>query len=332
VREKIRIGVLGGGLMGLRHARVLAGMPGVRLAGVADRDHAARQRAARVFGVPAAASLDQLLEHDPHAVIVALPDNAHRQATLEALGQGLAVLVEKPLAMNVDDAAAIVDAARGRLLMVGHLLRFDPRYLAARRRVEAGELGDLLHAYARRNSAAGAAIRYNGSTRLPWHVSIHDLDILRWVTGREVVTVHAHGVSRAFASVGQLDTLQALLTLDDGSTAVVESCWALPRHLGSAIDSRLEITGTEGMLEVTGFVQGLMVADRTTVTYPDTTRYAEYDDGAGGGILAAELAHFVRCVERETAPLIAPEEGLAAVRLAAAVERSLELDKEVRVG
>ncbi|MFZ0217852.1 MAG: Gfo/Idh/MocA family oxidoreductase [Candidatus Dormiibacterota bacterium] len=328
---RIRIGVVGAGLMGLRHARVLASMPGVELAGVVDTDEAARQRAVRSLGVAATSSLAQLAASNPQAVVVALPDDAHREVTLEALDRGLAVLVEKPLATSVEDAEAIVKAARGRLLMVGHLLRFDPRYLGARRRVQAGELGGLLHTYARRNSASGATLRYGATTRLPWHVSIHDLDALRWVTGREVVTMRAHGVSRVFARLEQLDSLQALLRLDDGSTAVIESCWALPAHLGSAIDSRLEVAGTQGMLEVTGFEQGLFVADRSSSTYPDTTRYAEYEDGAGGGILAAELAHFVRCIDRGVPPSVAPEDGLAAVRLAAALEQSLREDREVRL-
>ena len=331
---RVRIAVIGLGLMGTRFAHVLAGMPGTDLAAVIDTSEEARRRAEAEFGVPGAAAVTDL---DPggvgsvDGVVIALPDNAHRAATVQALERGLAVLVEKPLATDLDDAEAIVAAGRGRMLMVGHLLRFDPRYLEARRRVQQGGIGDLVHAYARRNSAIGSAARYGTTTRLPFHVSVHDLDLLRWVTGREVVAVRAHGTSRALAAYGHLDSLQALLFLDDGSSAVVESCWVLPRHLGPAIDARLEVTGTAGTLEVTGFAQGLMVADEAGIAFPDTTRYARYDDGAGGGLLAAEVAHFVRCVERRQPPAVAPAEGLAAVRIAAAIEQSLESDKEIRL-
>jgi predicted dehydrogenase len=319
------------GLMGTRDAHVLAGMPGVDLAAVIDTSDEARRRAEAEFGVPGAASVADLDPDDLDGVVIALPDNAHRTTAVRALERGLAVLVEKPLATDLADAEAIVAAGRDRLLMVGHMLRFDPRYLEARRRVQRGAIGELVHVYARRNSAAGSAVRYGSTTRLPYHVTVHDLDLVRWVTGREVVGVRAHGTSRMLAAHGHLDSLQALLFLDDGSSAVVESCWVLPRHLGSAIDSRLEVTGTGGTLEVSGFAQGLIVADGTGITYPDTTRYAQYDDGAGGGILAAELAHFVRCIERGQPPAVAPAEGLAAVRIAAAIERSLESDKEIRL-
>jgi predicted dehydrogenase len=265
------------------------------------------------------------------------------------------VLVEKPLATTVEEAQAIVRAARGRLLMVGHLLRFDPRYLEARRRVAGGGLGEVLHAYARRNSAAGAVDRYGGTTSLPWHVSIHPgaptkssapaaglvgaagdfvgwgLDLLRWVTGSEICSITALGTSRRFRAQGQLDSLQALLTLDCGASAVVESCWALRGHVSPAIDARLEVVGTEGMLEVSGFDQGLVVADRHGLGYPDTTRYAEHEDGAGGGILAAELAHFVRCIERGRPPVVDPHDALVAVGAAAATERAVRTGAAVRL-
>lgn len=330
MREPVRLAVIGAGLMGTRDARILASMPGVHLAGVVDLDAVARARAADEFEAPTAATLDAL-GVDLDGVVITLPDNAHRDVAVHALERDLAVLVEKPLATNVDDAEAIVTAGSGRLLMVGHMLRFDPRYVVARRRVADGDLGDLLHIYARRNSAAGSALRYGTSTRLPYHVSIHDLDLLRWVTGREVVSVQANGVSRVLADHGHLDSLQALLRLDDGSSAVVESCWTLPKHLGSAIDSRMEVTGTGGMLEVSGFAQGLTVATELGLDYPDTTRYIQYVDGSAGGILAAELAHFARCIERGTPPAVAPEEGLAAVRLAVAVEQSLQTDSEIHL-
>lgn len=328
--EAIRLAVIGAGLMGARDARILAGMPGVRLAGVVDLNAEVGSRLGQTYGVPTATTLDELAV-DLDGVVIALPDNAHRDVTVDALDRDLAVLVEKPLATSVEDAEAIVAAGRGRLLMVGHLLRFDPRYLVARRRVQDGDLGDLLHVYARRNSAAGSAVRYGASTSLAYHVSIHDLDLLRWVTGREVVSIRANSVSRVLVGNGHLDSLQALLRLDDGSSAVVESCWMLPQHLGSAIDSRLEVTGTDGMLEVSGFAQGLTLATRSGLSYPDTTRYAEYEDGSAGGILAAELAHFARCIERQIPPAVAPEEGLAAVRLAAALERSLQEDVEIQL-
>jgi predicted dehydrogenase len=190
------------------------------------------------FGVPVHGDLEGLLRAGVQGAVVALPDDAHREPAVALLEAGAAVLVEKPLATTVEDAEAILGAARGRLLMVGHVLRFDPRYLEARRRVAGGALGDVLHAYARRNSAAGAAHRYGTTTRLPWHVSIHDLDLVRWVTGREICEVTARGTSRRFRDASHLDSLQALLTRQGGSPAVVESCWALPAHVGPAIDSR----------------------------------------------------------------------------------------------
>jgi predicted dehydrogenase len=328
----VRVAVVGGGLMGLRHARVLRGFPGVELVAVVDRAEVARQRVASELGVTAPAGLDDLWTCQPDAVVVALPDDAHVEAALAVLERGLPVLVEKPLATSVDDAVRIWRAARGTLLMVGHLLRFDARYLRARRLVASGELGDVLHVYARRNSAAGAGQRYGGSTRLMWHVSIHDIDLVRWVTGRQIVAVTARGVSRGVAGQGQLDSLVALLELDGGGVAGLESCWALPGIYRDGIDARLEVVGTRGALEVQGLEQGLAVVVGDARWHPDTTRYVEHDDGAGGGILAAELAHFVRCVTLGVPCVIDPGDALAAVRVAAAIEAAVETGLRIPVG
>jgi predicted dehydrogenase len=327
----LRVAVIGGGLMGMRHARVLRGMPGVELAAVVDRAEEARRLVAAELGVPAMAGLDELWQHRPEAVVVSLPDDSHVEAALAALERGLPVLVEKPLATSVEDAERIVRAARGGLLMVGHLLRFDGRYLRARRLVADGQLGAVLHVYARRNSAVGAARRYGRSTRLTWHVSIHDIDLIRWVTGREVVAVTARGVSRGVAGRGHLDSLLALLELEDGAAAALESCWALPRVYRDGIDARLEVVGTQGAFEVEGLAQGLTVVSGDERWHPDTTRYVEHEDGAGGGILAAELAHFVRCVTGAARCLIDPQDAVAAVRVATAIERAIETGQRVPV-
>ncbi len=324
--KTITVGVIGAGLMGLRHAAIYDAMPGVRLAGVIDTDAAARHRATTGFGVPAHDRIENLLAHPGlDAVSICLPDTLHSAATLAALAVGLHVLLEKPLAMSVTEGEQIRDAARraGSIFMVGHLLRFDPRYDQARQAVQRGQIGAVAHVYARRNSAIGAAARYGGAVRLPWHVSIHDIDLVRWITGREFVQVTAHASDRRLGAIGHLDSLLALLRLDDGTPCVVESCWVLPAHFKSGIDAQLEVVGTEGVIEVTGLEQGLRVADRAGMQYPDTMRYVESDGGTPGGILKTELEHFIACIRNGRAPLVTAEDGLAAVRVAAAIDEAV---------
>lgn len=322
----ITVGVVGMGLMGERHAAIYRQLPGVRLAGVVDIDPKVRALVHARLGVASYQDLrDFLAVQGLDAVSICLPDNLHRDATLEAFDAGLHVLLEKPLATTVSDGERLVQAAgcTDRVFMVGHLLRFDPRYDLARQHVRRGDVGQLAHVYARRNSALGSAQRYGSATRLTWHVAVHDVDLVRWISGREVVRVTAHASDRRLHEAGHLDSMLALLVLDDGTPCVVESCWILPPHFKSGIDAQLEIVGTDGVIEVTGLEQGLRVANATGLWQPDTMRFVEHADGRVGGVLKTELEHFVACIRTGQAPLVTGEDGLAALRVTEAMEASI---------
>lgn len=153
----LRTAVLGLGLMGHRHGAALAANPTAELAAGVDLSGDARDRFAAAFGVPTVAELDELRPGDIDAVVVSLPDALHRAPTVRALEAGWHVLVEKPLATTLDDAHAIVDAARraGTVVMVGHTLRFDPRYRERAR--PCGRVGSVTSRSAMRGATARSA-------------------------------------------------------------------------------------------------------------------------------------------------------------------------------
>jgi UDP-N-acetylglucosamine 3-dehydrogenase len=328
----IRVGVIGAGLMGLRHGLAYRSLADVQLVGFADSNPEVQQRVSARFGVPCSADWRDLLAAGGlDAVSICLPDNLHLDASLAALDAGVAVLLEKPIAADIEQAETIAAKATGRLLMVGHLLRFDPRYQEARRALADGRLGDLVHLTTRRLSAHGAAARYGKSTSLVWHVAIHDIDLVQWVGGRRIVEVTALGVSRRLADLGHFDSVLVLARLEDDTPCTMECSWVLPRYFGSGLDAAMAIVGTEGRAEVHGLDQGLRIADRNALQFPDTMRWVEHEDGSAGGFLAAEVAHFIRCVRNGTGPAVAVEDAVAAVRVAAAIERSLAEKRTVPV-
>lgn len=328
---KLRTAVLGLGLMGHRHAAALAANRDAELVAGIDLDPDARNRFTEAFGVPTAGALDDMTGLD--AVIVSLPDSAHRAPVVRALEAGLHVLVEKPLATTLEDADAIVDAAEraGTVVMVGHTLRFDPRYRGARTAVREGRVGDVALCYARRNSAFGAALRYGGTTALPWHVSIHDVDAAVWVTGHRVADVTARATDNRLRDHGHLDALGALLTLDNGAPLLLESAWVLPPHLRSGIDSRLEVVGSTGSVEVHGLDEGLRVADASGWEHPDVLRW-QAEGGAGPtGALVDEVAHFVGAATGRFPLELHLADALHAVEAVAALEESLRTGRTVTV-
>lgn len=329
----LRVAVVGAGLMGGRHAHAYRSIPGVALTAMADSDPAVCAQMERLHGVPCQLDWRAALDAPGlHAVSICLPDDAHLAATEAALERGLAVLLEKPVATSLADAARIEQLSRGRTLLVGHLLRFDPRYQAARRALRSGRIGDIVHLKARRNSAIGAAARYRNTTSLVWHLGVHDIDLMQWFTGRRITEVTAHGVSKRLAEFGHYDSVLALGRFDDGTPFTMELSWVLPAHAGPGLDAGLDLLGTAGRIEVHGLDQGLRVSDEASLSYPDTTRWVEYDDGTAGGILLAEIAHFVRAV-REGLPVDVPVgDAVAAVRVAHAIELALRSGRPTQVG
>jgi len=292
---------------------------------------AARARAQEVFGVAAFADFRDLLALPGiEAVSICLPDNLHREAALGTLAAGKHLLLEKPLAMCVEEGEEICQAAArsGCHVMVGHLLRFDPRYALAREAFQSGRLGELVHVYARRNSAVLGPTRYGPNVSLAWHVTVHDIDLIRWITGEEVVRVTAEGSARVLARAGQTDSLAALLKLASGAFAVVESCWVLPEAYGSGLDAQLEIVGTHGVLEVKGLDQGLRIADTNGWTYPDTMRHARYG-GRVWGLLREEVEQFVDAVLGGKPPLVPCVDALAALRVVQAIDRALAEERPI---
>src|SRR5258708_26587868 len=124
----LRLGVVGGGVMGYNHARVLAEMPGVTLVGVADPDDKQADFVRRTLGCATVPDVADLLALGVDAVSVAAPTHLHRSIALTAVGKGVHVLVEKPIASSVEEGREIIAAARraGVTLMVGHVERFNP--------------------------------------------------------------------------------------------------------------------------------------------------------------------------------------------------------------
>src|ERR1019366_8655697 len=124
----LRIGVIGAGVMGTNHARVLGGLPNTMLVGIVDPLPAHRTRATELAGCRAFASLDELIAEDVDAVTIAAPTHLHHEIALDCIARDIHILVEKPIASTVEEGREIVAAARraGVTLMVGHVERFNP--------------------------------------------------------------------------------------------------------------------------------------------------------------------------------------------------------------
>ena len=317
VRSPLRLAIVGVGFMGEQHARAAAALPTVDLVAVADTDASRADRIAHEFNAQPFGDCAELIGRvRPDALIVATSDAEHVLPTLAALEADIPALLEKPIATAPADADRIVQAVdrTGTPLLMGHVVRFDPRYRAVKEAVDRGELGQLECIRASRLNLARQQRRLSGRVSVLLFLGVHDFDLLRWLTGAEAQSVCARGVSRLFAGepIETQDLVVTLMEMTDGTVAAVTSGWLLPETHPFQGEFRLEVFGTEGVAEVNLEEQGLR-----QVTAQGTSR------PRFGHAVTEQLIHFVAVARGEAAPSITALDGLRAVEVALAAEQSL---------
>lgn len=318
----VRIAVVGMGLMGMLHARIFKALRGVELVAVVEIDPARRAAAEQEFGVAGAAALDEVIDR-VDAVSITLPDELHVAACGLALGKGKYVLVEKPLATTVKDGEAILAAQTApHRLMVAHLLRFDLRLRELRRRVEQGAFGVMRYFRIHRANPRGGARRLGGRASVTAFLGVHDIDLMLWLTGANVVSASAAG-RKVFT--GQIDLSVAHVDLDNGALAVVENHWLIHDSWQRSCIAGVQIFGDRGMASLDLSTDELeLVTDDLGASRRVDSRNWTHDGGVGGGSLRRELECFVDCV-RDGAPMpISGEDALRSVAALNLVEKAIE--------
>ena len=233
----LRVVHVGVGLWGRSWAELIAGAPGYRLVGVADAGAPGRAWAEQALQVPTFRDLGRALrETEPDVVVLASPPSTHRPLAELALAAGCHVIVEKPLALTLPDAVAIAAkaAGAGRHAMVSQNYRFRRQSRALRDLVRAGALGPLLgvRISCRRDLRDAWISRRDWRGRMPHpyllDMAIHHVDMLRMITGAEVVEVDARSWGAPDGPFKHDPTVEALLTLADGTPVSYGGTWAEP--------------------------------------------------------------------------------------------------------
>ncbi len=326
--------VIGLGMMGERHGRIWAELPQTRLVAVYDIIPEKAQEMAAEYGCLAASSLEAAIDAaGVNIVSVCTDDQAHLEPCTVAAEAGKHVLVEKPLATDVADCDAIIAAAEsnGVRLMVGHVVRFDPRYQVAKAAIDEGRVGDIVQIYGRRNNVLASGRRIGPRTSVAYFLGVHDLDIMRWYIGCEAVRVYAESCRKVLTEEGADDSIFTLLKYENDAVGCLETCWVVPEGQPNTLDARLEVVGTKGRVAVrAGDSEPLEVSGTERSWRPDIA-YGPIYTGQQGGALKYQLEHFARCIIDDKEFLISAQDAKAAVVLARAIHQSLESGAPVKV-
>ncbi|KIL39125.1 hypothetical protein SD70_22105 [Gordoniibacillus kamchatkensis] len=240
-------------------------------------------------------------------------------------------MIEKPLATDLAEAKELVDKvnASGIKMMVGHTLRWDPRYYHAREAVRQGKVGQPLHLYARRNNSFQNGMRLKGRTSVLMFLGVHDIDAIEWITGDKITEVYTVEVRNRLSSLGVGDAAVSTIRFASGAVGSYETSWVMPdNHL--ELDAKLDIIGTEGAININIVNQNISVHTGSRFTYPDTM-YGVEMYGRLTGIMKEEITSFVLSVLNGEPLPISVEDAYRSVYIASCMEESLRSGRPVAV-
>lgn len=347
--ERIKIAVVGTGLIGPRHARSVLGYPDALLLCVVDPSPNATSIAAEL-GVPLFSSVEDMLQADvPDAAIVCTPNSTHVDISTQLLKAGVNVLVEKPMATAVESGKLLVEAARasGKHLLVGHHRRFNPYVVATKQALSRGNIGRIIAV-----SALWTVYKPSSYFEPPtdWRAKagdggpvlinlIHDVDILQYLLG-PITRVHAeHTISQRGHEAEEGAAILLRFASGVVGTFLLSDATPSPHSFESATGENpmiakhsrdiYRIFGTEGTLSMGDMIVSKYptgVEKSWSSTLEDTVipvgNEVPFDE---------QVSHLVRVVRGEEAPKCTGEDGLKALLVCDAVKQALSADRAIDV-
>lgn len=335
----LTLGLVGVGRIGVMHARTITALRDdlqasgntlrLLLTDVAT-EHA--RNVATELGAEFVPSVTQLVDRGLDGLVVATGTSTPPELIRVGVEAGLPVFCEKPVAVDVATSLPVLDHIRDRggQVMIGHQRRFDAGYLEAKRAYAAGELGWIHSLRAVTCDMAPPPVEFlRTSGGLFRDCSVHDFDILRWLTGQEIVEVSARGSNNgdpAIGAVGDVDTAVALVTLADGTLGTVSAS----RYNGAGHDVRLEIQGSQGSLLVGLDTTTALRSAEPGVDFPPGPAHRTFAERFAAAY-RAEMIAFIELIRGERANPCTPKDALAAARVADAAQESLATGRPVVV-
>lgn len=313
----LRTAVIGVGSIGRHHARILSSLPTSRLVAVVDGNESVGSSVAEATGTTYLRTVDELLElEEVEAAMIAVTTEAHEAVATQLIEAGIPVLVEKPIAADVAAAKRLIDLAETNnvILAVGHIERFNPAVRLARDLVREGALGQIISLTSRRLGPVPPARQ---TTDVVIDLAVHDLDLVAYLLGGTPRIVHAKGGKTVRS---RYEDWADITLVSDEASCFVQVSWTVPIKI-----RRIEITGTEGYIEVHNINQTVDFFE--SIDWRDAADFDEFVDRFGEPRkkrysvepvepLRLELESFLSSVLAGEPPEVPGTVGLAALELA----------------
>ncbi len=337
--DKVRIGVIGLGIMGQQYLKIYSALPQAEVAAVADVDEERLRQVAEQFGIaPQYTDYRRMIEEAAlDAVVVATPDFAHFEPARAVLQAGKHCLIEKPITTSVAEADELLGLARqsGSKVQVAYNHRWLGPYHYGKQAILKGEIGTPLAGYARKNDTIFVATEYiswAARSTSAWFLSSHDIDLMRWFFAAEPVEARAWGrreVLRA-RGVDTWDLIQAQVKFSSGAIATFESAWIYPNTFPTIVDSFVEVVGSEGHLHFDRKRESIEISTPRGFSYPKNFLNAEIF-GRSRGAFPACVEDFLAAILEDRQPQVTALDGRQVTAALEAIHRSLDTGETVPI-
>lgn len=309
----IRVGVIGVGTMGQHHVRIYSEMDGVKLVGISDVDKTRVEKLAFQYGTKPFTDYKELLDEGLGAVSIVVPTMLHKQITIDALDANTNVLVEKPIADTIENAGAVIEAAEtaNRVLMVGHIERFNPAVAKMKEIIDSGLLGKVVSISTRRVGPYNPRIRDVG---VILDIGVHDIDVISYLYDSRVTEVYSIAGKDIHSHE---DHASMILKFKGDCSGVVETNWLTPHKT-----REMTVVGLDGVAYLDYIEQTVSIHDKEWI------REAKVEKDEP---LKKELEHFIHAVRNDETPLITGEDGKHALEVALDAIESYKTGCVVRV-
>lgn len=329
--EKIRIGVIGLGVMGEQYVRFYQDHPWTHVTAVAARRVEQVEAIASRYQVDHALTdwREMIAKDLVDAVCVALPDAQHFEAASAAIRAGKHVLIEKPMTSDLAEADELVrlTEAFGVKVQVAFNHRWLSPYHQGHLAIAQNAIGKPLFAYARKNDTIYVPtemIRWAGNTTSAWFLSSHDIDLVCWYFNSEPVEARAWGVKQVLAARGidTWDMISAQVRFASGALATFESGWIYPNSFPTIVDSFVEIVGENGHLHFDRKRESMELSTPEKFTYPKNFLSADIF-GVWRGAYPSCLDDFARSIQQGRDTAVGVRDGRRVTAILTAIHASL---------
>ncbi len=337
--KKINVAIIGSGWCGGIRAEACSTSPFVNELHIADiNEERLQEVAARTKPATATTDYRTLLENKSiDAVMISTtPEPTHYPIAKESMLAGKHVFLEKPIALDLEEADELIALSRSKNLRftIGYSQRFNPKFAYVKRSIDDGTIGQPVSALVSRHITRNLGRKIGGRVKLSPAAmeATHDIDFVLWcLAPRKPVRVYAQEVRKIMGTQFSVpDCVWIIVTMDDGTVFTIGAGWVLPPAYPNFSSTWIEMVGTEGAIMVDDTHRDVYVTTmQKGIQFPISTMPGEKVAHVYAGPMEAETIHFLECIALDRQPLVTAEHAKLVMQVYQAADHSAETGNPV---